>query len=87
MVKKLPQSLYLLDVSQAVDALLKATKAELNSVEQWLNWQLSQVPERFFASQAFALAVTRMQNNPQTIQRLSAKAVKIDLSYFLAQLD
>ncbi|MGR3980115.1 DNA mismatch repair endonuclease MutL [Pseudoalteromonas sp. 1181_04] len=87
MVKKLPQSLYLLDVSQAVDALLKATQAELNSVEQWLNWQLSQVPERFFASQAFALAVTRMQNNPQTIQRLSAKAVKIDLSYFLAQLD
>ncbi|WP_283709922.1 DNA mismatch repair endonuclease MutL [Pseudoalteromonas prydzensis] len=87
MVKKLPQSLYLLDVSQAIDALLKATQAELNSIEEWLNWQRGQIPSRFYASQAFAEDVARMQNNPQTIQRLAAKAVKIDLNHFLVQLD
>lgn len=87
MVKKLPQSLYLLDVSQAIDALLKAAHAELESIEDWLHWQLSQIPSRFYASQAFAEDVARMQNNPQTIQRLAAKAVKIDLNHFLAQLD
>ena len=87
MVKKLPQSLYLLDVSQAIDALLKAAHTELESIEDWLHWQLSQIPSRFYASQAFAEDVARMQNNPQTIQRLAAKAVKIDLNHFLAQLD
>ena len=87
MVKKLPQSLYLLDVSQAIDALLTATQAELESIEDWLNWQQGQIPPRFYASQAFAEDVARMQNNPQTIQRLAAKAVKIDLNHFLVQLD
>lgn len=87
MVKKLPVCLYLLDVSNAINILLAAAKANFETIEQWLSWLQSQVPERFFASQAFALDMKRMQNNPQTIQRLSAKAVKIDLNHFLAQLD
>ncbi|MDQ9093396.1 DNA mismatch repair endonuclease MutL [Pseudoalteromonas haloplanktis] len=87
MVKKLPQSLYLLDVSQAIDALIKATQAELESIEDWLHWQRGKIPQRFYASQAFAEDVVRLQNNPQTIQRLAAKAVKIDLNHFLVQLD
>jgi len=28
-----------------------------------------------------------MQNNPQTIERLRVKAVKIDLEHYLTQLD
>lgn len=87
MVKKLPVCLYLLDVSNAIDVLLAAAKANFETIEQWLSWLQSQVPERFFASQAFASDMKRMQNNPQTIQRLSVKAVKIDLNHFLAQLD
>ena len=87
MVKKLPYSLYLLDVSQAVDALVKASHTELNSLADWLNWQQSQVPARYFTSQIFSEQQTRIQNNPQTIQRLLEKAVKIDLTNHLSQLN
>ncbi|MFY8327930.1 DNA mismatch repair endonuclease MutL [Pseudoalteromonas sp. ZZD1] len=87
MVKKLPHSLYLLDVSQAIDILLEASKQQFDNIEEWLNWQQCNVPERYFASQAFAGELQQMKNNPQTIQRLRAKAVKIDLHHYLSQLD
>lgn len=87
MVKKLPHSLYLLDVSQAIDILLEASQKQLDNIEEWLNWQQCNVPERYFASQAFAGELQQMKNNPQTIQRLRAKAVKIDLHHYLSQLD
>lgn len=87
MVKKLPHSLYLLDVSQAIEALLQASKTQLENIDDWLNWQLSHVPERYFTSQAFAGELQQMKKNPQTIQRLRTKAVKIDLCHYLKQLD
>ncbi|WP_394192917.1 DNA mismatch repair endonuclease MutL [Pseudoalteromonas atlantica] len=87
MVKKLPHSLYLLDVSQAIEALLQVSKQQLDNLTDWLNWQQSNVPERYFASQAFASELQQMKNNPQTIQRLREKAVKIDLHHYLTQLD
>ncbi|MCQ8879263.1 DNA mismatch repair endonuclease MutL [Pseudoalteromonas shioyasakiensis] len=87
MVKRLPHSLYLLDVSQAIEALLEASTQQFDNLEDWLNWQQSNVPERYFASQAFAGELQQMKNNPQTIQRLRAKAVKIDLHHYLSQLD
>lgn len=87
MVKKLPHSLYLLDVSQAIDALLLISKKQLDNLLDWLNWLQSNVPERYFASQAFAGELQQMKNNPQTIQRLREKAVKIDLHHYLTQLD
>jgi DNA mismatch repair protein MutL len=87
MVKKLPACLYLLDVSTAVDELLNACKAELENIDNWLEWQLKCVPTRFYASNVFLTQQLRLQNNPQTIERLRQKAVKIELNHYLTQLD
>ncbi|TMO95622.1 DNA mismatch repair endonuclease MutL [Pseudoalteromonas sp. S3260] len=87
MVKKLPTSLYLLDVSAAIDALLEGCKAQLASIDEWLQWQVNIIPARFYASKAFAVQQTRLQNNAQTIERLREKAVKIDLKSYLAQFN
>lgn len=87
MVKKLPVCLYLLDVSAAVNALLEGCKAQLESIDKWLAWQVNVIPTRFYASNAFAAQQTRLQNNAQTIERLREKAVKIDLKSYLAQFN
>ena len=83
MVKKLPPCLYLLDVSNAIERLINGCKASANSLDEWLNWLGQQIPTRYYASQAFAEQVSRLENNPQTMQRLREKAVKIELSQFL----
>ncbi|HCV03470.1 MULTISPECIES: DNA mismatch repair endonuclease MutL [Pseudoalteromonas] len=83
MVKKLPPCLYLLDVSNAIERLINGCKASANSLDEWLNWLVQQIPTRYYASQAFAEQVSRLENNPQTMQRLREKAVKIELSQFL----
>ncbi|WP_338365597.1 DNA mismatch repair endonuclease MutL [uncultured Pseudoalteromonas sp.] len=87
MVKKLPTCLYLLEVSAAVESLLEACKKQLNELQAWLVWQLSCVPERFYESNAFFELQTSLQNNPQTIERLTKKAVKIGLEDYLTQLN
>ena len=87
MVKKLPVCLYLLDVSIAVDALLDGCQSQFENVEQWLAWQANANPTRFYASNAFLEQQTRLQNNVQTIERLRQKAVKIDLTSYLAQFN
>ena len=87
MVKKLPTSLYLLDVSAAIDALLEGCKAQLASIDEWLQWQVNIIPARFYASNAFLEQQARLQNNPQTIERLREKAVKIDLNSYLTQFN
>lgn len=87
MVKKLPTCLYLLDVSAAVESLLSACKDDLNELQAWLEWQLGCVPERFYESNAFIELQISLQNNPQTIERLKEKAVKIDLEHYITQLN
>ncbi|MGO3422415.1 MAG: DNA mismatch repair endonuclease MutL [Pseudoalteromonas distincta] len=87
MVKKLPACLYLLDVSAAVGELLDACKAKLENIENWLEWQMKCVPTRFYLSNVFLAQQMRLQNNPQTIERLRKKAVKIELNHYLTQLD
>ena len=86
-VKKLPHSLYLLDVNQALESLLQACKNKFENLDDWLKWQCRHVPERYFTSNAFAAELSKMKNNPQTIQRLRSKAVKIDIHHYLTQLD
>jgi DNA mismatch repair protein MutL len=86
-VKKLPHSLYLLDVNQALESLLQACKNKFENLDDWLKWQCRHVPERYFTSNAFAAELSKMKNNPQTIQRLRSKAVKIDILHYLTQLD
>ncbi|WP_064664111.1 DNA mismatch repair endonuclease MutL [Pseudoalteromonas sp. MQS005] len=87
MVKKLPTSLYLLDVSAAIDVLLEGCKAKLASIDEWLQWQVNIIPARFYASNVFLEQQARLQNNPQTIERLREKAVKIDLNSYLTQFN
>ncbi|GAB0109818.1 DNA mismatch repair endonuclease MutL [Pseudoalteromonas distincta] len=87
MVKKLPACLYLLDVSTAIGELLDACKAKLENIENWLEWQMKCVPTRFYLSNVFLAQQIRLQNNPQTIERLREKAVKIELNHYLTQLD
>ena len=87
MVKKLPACLYLLDVSAALGELLSACNAGYENIENWLEWQMKCVPARFYSSNAFLTQQARLQNNPQTIERLQEKAVKIDLNHYLTQLD
>jgi len=45
------------------------------------------VPTRFYLSNVFLAQQMRLQNNPQTIERLRKKAVKIELNHYLTQLD
>ncbi|HAU05122.1 MAG TPA: DNA mismatch repair protein MutL, partial [Pseudoalteromonas shioyasakiensis] len=83
MVKKLPPCVYLLDVSDAIERLIAGCKASPSSLDEWLAWLAQQIPARYYASQAFLEQVARLENNPQTMQRLRQKAVKIELSQFL----
>ena len=83
MVKKLPPCMYLLDVSNAIERLIIACKTSPSSLDEWLEWLTQQIPTRYYTSQAFMEQVTRLENNPQTMQRLRQKAVKIELSQFL----
>ena len=83
MVKKLPPCVYLLDVSDAIERLIAGCKASPSSLDEWLAWLTQQIPTRYYASQAFMEQVARLENNPQTMQRLRQKAVKIELSQFL----
>ena len=83
MVKKLPPCVYLLDVSDAIERLITGCKASPSSLDEWLAWLAQQIPTRYYASQAFMEQVARLENNPQTMQRLRQKAVKIELSQFL----
>jgi DNA mismatch repair protein MutL len=85
MVKKLPQSMYLLDVSTAIDKLLSVCKTKPESLQLWLQWQLDCVPERYYSSNVFLAQQQKMQNNLQTIKRLREKAVKIELNQYLKQ--
>jgi DNA mismatch repair protein MutL len=87
MVKKLPLSLYLLDVPTAIEYLLEACKTPLADLEAWLDWQVKSIPTRFYSSSAFLAQQARLQNNPQTIERLREKAVKIEIEHYLTQLD
>ena len=55
-------------------------KHELENIESWLAWQMKYAPTRFYSSNVFLAQQIRLQNNPQTIERLREKAVKIELS-------
>jgi len=72
-----------IDVSDAIERLITGCKASPSSLDEWLAWLAQQIPTRYYASQAFMEQVARLENNPQTMQRLRQKAVKIELSQFL----
>ncbi|QTL35878.1 DNA mismatch repair endonuclease MutL [Pseudoalteromonas viridis] len=84
MVKKLPLSLYSLDVPQCLDKVLSACLAQEASLAAWLNWLQVTTPEGYFNSQHFAAVVEKIIKNARSYAQIEAKAVTIDQSKLLS---
>lgn len=80
MVKKLPLSLYSLDVPQCLDRVFDACSAEAQTLEDWLNWLQTTTPVSYFDSQHFAAAIEKILKNARSCAQIEAKAVTIDQS-------
>ncbi|MCF2856903.1 DNA mismatch repair endonuclease MutL [Pseudoalteromonas sp. SMS1] len=86
MVKKLPVSLYSLDVGQCVSILVETSKnvSEADSdLSYWIDWLLENTPESYFASQHFELVREKMLKKQKSRAAITAKAVKIEPNYIL----
>ncbi|KZN69068.1 DNA mismatch repair endonuclease MutL [Pseudoalteromonas luteoviolacea] len=86
MVKKLPVSLYSLDVGQCISQLLETCQS-LQSCESdlsyWIDWLLSHTPDSYFSSQHFEMVREKMLKKQKSRAAITAKAVKIEPNYFL----
>jgi DNA mismatch repair protein MutL len=80
MVKKLPLSLYSLDVPQCLDRVFDACSAQAQTLEDWLNWLQTTTPVSYFDSQHFAAAIEKILKNARSCAQIEAKAVTIDQS-------
>ena len=86
MVKKLPVSLYSLDVGQCVSILVETSKnvSETDSdLSYWIDWLLENTPESYFTSQHFELVREKMLKKQKSRAAITAKAVKIEPNYIL----
>ncbi|BBN80618.1 DNA mismatch repair protein MutL [Pseudoalteromonas sp. A25] len=86
MVKKLPVSLYSVDVGTFSSDMLKACNSQLQSIDDWLRWLVIKTPERFYASEYFTKAQQYIEKNQKCLARIQEKAVKIDNKMFLQLL-
>lgn len=87
MIKKLPACVYSVDVNQVVDKLVLICEEKLTNIEQWLTWQATWSHPRFFNEQQNACLYQFLINKPQMNALLFEKAVKIDLTDFIEQLE
>ncbi|OUL57673.1 DNA mismatch repair endonuclease MutL [Pseudoalteromonas ulvae] len=87
MIKKLPPCVYSVDVNQVADKLILICQQKLTNIEQWLTWQASWCHPRFFNGQQNASLYQFLINKPQMNALLFEKAVKIDLTDFIEQLE
>ncbi|MBQ4848582.1 DNA mismatch repair endonuclease MutL [Pseudoalteromonas sp. MMG012] len=86
MIKKMPLSLYSIDVATFMTELLIGCTAGSESLEQWLEWLNSHTPTRYFESEHFAKIQPAVEKNTECLARIQEKAVKIDPSIFLTLL-
>lgn len=86
-IKKLPVSLYLLDVQQVINEVLTACRASDDTLDFWLNWQHTHTPNRYFNSDEFTAQISQLEKNQQITDKLQQKAVKIPLHDFLTTLN
>ncbi|OHU89070.1 MULTISPECIES: DNA mismatch repair endonuclease MutL [Pseudoalteromonas] len=82
MVKKLPVSLYSIDVGTFISKVILACQNGLDSVEGWLTWLVAHTPSRYFSSEQFAKAQQYIEKNQKCLARIQEKAVKIDQKMF-----
>ncbi|WP_105167524.1 DNA mismatch repair endonuclease MutL [Pseudoalteromonas sp. T1lg23B] len=86
MVKKLPVSLYSIDVGTFTSEVIKACQKKVDSVEEWLTWLVAHTPSRYFSSEQFAKVQQYIEKNQKCLARIQEKAVKIDQKMFLTLL-
>jgi DNA mismatch repair protein MutL len=86
MIKKMPMSLYSIDVGIFMSEILAVCKAEFFSLEQWLEWLHSHTPKRYYESEHFAKIQPAVEKNPECLARIQEKAVKMENSIFLKLL-
>ncbi|TMP29373.1 DNA mismatch repair protein MutL [Pseudoalteromonas rubra] len=84
MVKKLPLSLYSLDVPQCLDRVFDACSTESQTLEDWLNWLQTTTPASYFDSQHFASVIEKILKNARSCAQIEAKAVTIDQSKLIS---
>ncbi|ALU43028.1 DNA mismatch repair endonuclease MutL [Pseudoalteromonas rubra] len=80
MIKKLPLSLYSLDVPQCLDQVLSACAMQEQTLNAWLNWLQVTTPAGYFYSQHFAAVAEKIIKNARSCAQIEAKAVTIDQS-------
>ncbi|KZN41418.1 DNA mismatch repair endonuclease MutL [Pseudoalteromonas luteoviolacea] len=86
MVKKLPVSLYSLDVGQCISLLLEtcqSLQSNESDLSYWIDWLLSHTPDSYFSSQHFEMVREKMLKKQKSRAAITAKAVKIEPNYFL----
>ncbi|WP_185843663.1 DNA mismatch repair endonuclease MutL [Pseudoalteromonas luteoviolacea] len=86
MVKKLPVSLYSLDVGQCVSILVETCSQDTETaldLEYWVDWLLVNTPDSYFGSQHFELVREKMLKKQKSKAAITAKAVKIEPNYIL----
>ncbi|WP_440054026.1 DNA mismatch repair endonuclease MutL [Pseudoalteromonas sp. T1lg65] len=76
MMKKLPVSLYSLDVAIVCERLIASELGE--ELSFWLAWLERQTPISYFSSQHFMQVRTRLFENPSCFAKIKSTAVKID---------
>jgi DNA mismatch repair protein MutL len=87
MVKKLPSILYSVDVNLLLDSMISNLNDQFTELTDYLAWL-----ERFSAQMTLSEATNAelallVQQKPELLKRLQNKAVKIDLSEQIKQLE
>ncbi|QPB84431.1 DNA mismatch repair endonuclease MutL [Pseudoalteromonas rubra] len=80
MIKKLPLSLYSLDVPQCLEKVLSVCAMKEQTLDAWLNWLQVTTPAGYFYSQHFAAVAEKIIKNGRSCAQIEAKAVTIDQS-------
>ncbi|OCQ21075.1 DNA mismatch repair protein MutL [Pseudoalteromonas luteoviolacea] len=86
MVKKLPVSLYSLDVGQCISLLVETCQnlqGRVSDLDFWIDWLLSHTPDSYFSSQHFEMVREKMLKKQKSKAAITAKAVKIEPNYIL----
>lgn len=87
MVKKLPLTLYSIDVAELINKVIDCCEKQPNRLEMWLEWLCEQTPSRYFVSDNFANLQIKLQQNAQCLSAIQAKAVKLESSMFKSILE
>ena len=87
MVKKLPLTLYSIDVAELINKVIDCCEKQPNRLEMWLEWLCEQTPSRYFVSDNFANLQIKLQQNAQCLSAIQAKAVKLENSMFKSILE